>query len=472
MQVRAPARLVRGLAAVIAGVCIAWSAASSAFSLGTPRVLSQPGQPIRAEIPLRVSAADQEQLNNLQVTNASKTAYDRLGISSAIVELDPQLRIDRRDGNPSMIVLETAKPMSTARLNQDPFIDLIVSLQWPSGQLTKNYTLLLGDPSQVKVRPGQTLSEIAAQMAPMLDGATLDQTIMALYKANPDAFAGGSIHRLPVGAELVKPSQSLMQSITPTQATQFVEKANQAWSESHSGPSKTVGVKPNEAVRAANDPTVAKDRLTIGPGTDGNSDQRRYTEEIVAQEKILEQTRTRIVELEKNLADLQKLLDAAKAQSESGSSTKSEDANNSWAPALLALGVIVFTGFLLWFMARHARQSELSRSIPNDRVVPAPLRDHVNPVLPSQEMSARTKNLFAGIDLDLMPVKSNLAIQNDALRVKFNLAKAYMTIEDFTAATRSLDDIIQMSLDPSNAVDASLVAEVKVMLSEINRRSS
>jgi pilus assembly protein FimV len=468
----APARLVHGLAAVIVGVCIAWSAASSAFSLGTPRVLSQPGQPIRAEIPLRASAADQEQINNLQVTNASKAAYDRLGISAAIVELDPQLRIDRRDGNRSMIVLETTRPMSTARLNQDPFIDLIVSLQWPSGQLTKNYTLLLGDPSQVKVRPGQTLSEIAAQMAPLLDGATLDQTIMALFKANPDAFAGGSIHRLPAGAELVKPSQSLMQSITPTQATQFVEKANQAWTESHSDPSKTVSAKPNEVVKAASDPTAAKDRLTIGPGTDGNSDQRRYTEEIVAQEKMLEQTRTRIVELEKNLADLQKLLDAAKAQSESGPGTKSEVAKNSWAPALLALGVIAFTGLLLWFMARHARQSERSRSIPNDRVAPALLPDHINLEASSPDMSARTKNLFAGIDLDLTPVKSDLAIQNDALRVKFNLAKAYVTIEDFTAATRSLDDIIQMSLDPSNAVDASLVAEAKAMLSEINRRSS
>ena len=463
---------VRGLAAVIAGVCIAWSAASSAFSLGTPRVLSQPGQPIRAEIPLRASAADLEQLSNLQVINASKAAYDRLGISFAIVELDPQLRIDRRDGNRSMIVLETTKPMSTARLNQDPFIDLIVSLQWPSGQLTKNYTLLLGDPSQVKVRPGQTLSEIAAQMAPLLDGATLDQTIMALFKANPDAFAGGSIHRLPAGAELVKPSQSLMQSITPTQATQFVEKANQAWAESHSGPSKAVGTKPNEVVKAANDPTAAKDRLTIGPGTDGNSDQRRYTEEIVAQEKMLEQTRTRIVELEKNLADLQKLLNAAKAQSESGSGTKSEDAKNSWAPALLALGVIAFTGFLLWFMARHARQSERSRSIPNDRVAPAPLRDHVNPGAPSQEMSARTKNLFAGIDLELTPVKNDPGTRNDALRVKLNLAKAYLMIEDYAAAKHSLDDIIQLSLDSSNRVDESLIADAKAMLDEINRRTS
>ena len=472
MHLRAPVRLLHGLAAVIGSICIAWSAASSAFSLGTPRVLSQPGQPIRAEIPLRVLAADQEQLSNLQVINVSKATYDGLGISSAIVEFDPQLRIDRRDGNRSVIVLETTKPIPLERLNQDPFIDLVVTVQWPSGQLTKNYTLLLGDPSQVTVRPGQTLSEIAAQMAPLLDGATLDQTIMALYKANPDAFAGGSIHRLPAGAELIKPSQSLLQSITPTQASQFVEKANQAWVESHGGPSKAVAAKPNEAAKAAIDPAVAKDRLTIGPGADANSDQRRYTEEIVAQEKILEQTRSRIVELEKNIADLQKLLDAGKALSKSGSVTEPGSANTPWAPVLVVLGVIAATVLLLWFMARHARQSERSTSAHTDRVAPEPLRDDINPESPSEDMSVRAKNLFAGINLDLTPIKSDPAVRNDALRVKLNLAKAYMTIEDFAAATRSLEDIVQLSLDPSNGVDASLAVEAKAMLSEINQRSS
>jgi pilus assembly protein FimV len=435
-------------------------------------VLSQPGQPIRAEIPLRVSAAEQDQLSSLQVINSSKANYERLGIPSAIVELEPQLRIDRRDGNRNVIVIETAKAMSSAQLNQDPFIDLIVSLQWPSGQLTKNYSLLLGDPNQVTVRPGQTLSEIAAQMAPLLDGATLDQTIMALYKANPDAFAGGSIHRLPAGAELVKPSQSLMQSITPTQASQFVEKANQAWVDSHGGSAKAATTKSSDIAKATNDPAVAKDRLTIGPGADSNSDQRRYTEEIVAQEKMLEQTRTRIVEIEKNIADLQKLLDAAKGQSASGSNAKPDVMKSAWAQALLLLGVIALTALVLWLMARHARQSERRAPVHADRLDSAPLRGDENLKSSREDMSVRAKNLFSGIDLDLTPNKNDPAIRNDALRVKLNLAKAYMTIEDFAAAKQSLGDIIQLSLDPSNEVDGSLLADAKAMLSDIDRRSS
>jgi pilus assembly protein FimV len=100
------------------------------------------------------------------------------------------------------------------------------------------------------------------------------------------------------------------------------------------------------------------------------------------------------------------------------------------------------------------------------------LQDGTSPALPSQGIPERAKNLFAGIDLDLTPVKSELAIRNEALRVKLNLAKAYMTIEDFAAATRSLDDIIQLSLDPASGVDTSLVAEANAMLSEINQRSA
>ena len=472
MHVRSPSSVLHGLAGVIASICIAWSATVSAFSLGTPRVLSQPGEPIRAEIPLRLSAAEQDQLSSVQVINSSKASYERLGISSAIVDLGPQLRIDRRDGNRTVIVVETAKAMGSEQLNQDPFIDLIVSLQWPSGQLTKNYSLLLGDPNQITVRPGQTLSEIAAQMAPLLDGATLDQTIMALYKANPDAFAGGSIHRLPAGAELVKPSQSLMQSITPTQASQFVEKANQAWVESHGGSAKIAATKSSDIAKATNDSAVAKDRLTIGPGADSNSDQRRYTEEIVAQEKMLEQTRTRIIEIEKNIADLQKLLDAAKGQSAPGSSTKPDVMKSAWAQALLLLGVIVLTALLLWLMALHARQSERRALVHADRLDSAPLQGDENLESPREDMSVRAKNLFAGIDLDLTPVKSDPAARNDALRVKLNLAKAYMTIEDFAAAKQSLGDIIQLSLDPSNGVDGSLAADAKAMLSDIHRRSS
>jgi len=126
----------------------------------------------------------------------------------------------------------------------------------------------------------------------------------------------------------------------------------------------------------------------------------------------------------------------------------------------------------LWFMARHARQPERRAPVHDDSLDSALLRGDENLESPREDMSVRAKNLFAGIDLDLTPVKSNPSVRNDELRVKLNLAKAYMTIEDFAAAKQSLDEIIQLSLDPSNDVDGSLVADAKAMLSDIDRRSS
>lgn len=50
------------------------------------------------------------------------------------------------------------------------------------------------------MRQGQTLSQIARRLG---DGeATLDQTMMALLQANPEAFIGGNINRLRAGAVL------------------------------------------------------------------------------------------------------------------------------------------------------------------------------------------------------------------------------------------------------------------------------
>jgi pilus assembly protein FimV len=185
---------------------------------------------------------------------------------------------------------------------------------------------------------------------------------------------------------------------------------------------------------------------------------------------MLEQTRTRIVELEKNIADLQKLLNAGKSQSQLSSNTKAEAASKTWAPAALALGIIALTGLLLWFMARHARQSERTASPHHATRTPAPAHSKASDAS-SQDMPEHAKSLFAGINLDLTPNQNDNVARNKALRVKLNLAKAYLAIEDFSAAQRCLNDVIERSLDPSHPVDVAMVAEAKTLLVQISQRN-
>lgn len=221
---------------VLCFVWLSWSFASWAVSLGSPQLLSRPGEPLRVEIPIRLGADEEGVISSLKAELPNKTGFERLGISQSLLDFNPQVRVYRNRHERLMVLVETINPIP---VTDDPFLDLLVSLNWSSGSITKTYTLLLGDVQKVLVKPGQTLSEIAALMAPQLDGATLDQAMMALFKANPDAFASGSINRLAAGAELNKPSQALLRSISPAEANQFVAEANAQWREGKDGDPST-----------------------------------------------------------------------------------------------------------------------------------------------------------------------------------------------------------------------------------------
>ncbi len=450
---------------LLCAVLLSWSSIAGAISLGSPQLQSRPGEPLRVEIPIRVTADEQGALSSLNVAMPNKAAYERLGISQKILELNPQAMVYRNRQEQLMVLVETVNPVP---MTDDPFLDILVNLNWSSGSLTKTFTLLLGDAQKITVKSGQSLSEIAAIMAPQMDGATLDQTMMALYKANPDAFASGSINRLAAGAELTKPSQALLRSISPAEANQFVADANEQWRQEQADKDGASGTSKSTNTKTAE--TSPKDRLKIGSSADGNEQERRYTEELVAQEKMLEQTKTRVAELEKNIADLQKLLDKSKEK-------KAVDNNfglGGFGPAILAVTLIGLTGLLLWGLARNARRSEASSFDADPYKIPMDEK----PVLGAHfKMPTRAKALFEGIDLDLSkPAKEVLASEStpvvnplaDTLRVKLNLARAYITIEDFSAAKKSIEEVLRLS----HTVDPAITIEAQGLLAEISHRNT
>ena len=446
-------------------VWLSWSCAAGAISLGSPKLLSRPGEPLKVEFPIRVAADEQSALSSLNVAITNKAAYDRLGISPKILALNPQAMIYRNQQEQLMVLLETVESVP---MTDDPFLDVLVSLNWSAGSITKTYTLLLGDAQKILVRPGQTLSEIAAQLAPQLQGATLDQTMMALFKANPDAFASGSINRLEAGAELNQPNQALLRSISPAEAQQFVAESNAQWltERDAKGGAQSSGISKNST------DAPAKDRLKIGSSAEGSSEERRYTEDLVAQEKALEQTRIRVAELEKNIADLQRLLDQAKGKSSESTKTDGSFGLGGFAPALFALALMGLTGLLLWLLAKNARRSE---ALSFSGSAPKGLSNAKEHQPTHGAMPDRAKALFAGIDLDLSPApKSTHPSVNennplaDALRVKLNLARAYITIEDFSAAKKSLQEIVHVG----GSIDPEITIEAQGLLAELSHRNS
>jgi pilus assembly protein FimV len=193
---------------------------------------------------------------------------------------------------------------------------------------------------------------------------------------------------------------------------------------------------------------------------------------------MLEQTKARMAELEKNIADLQKLLDKSKEKK----AVDNSFGLGGFGPAILALTLIGLTGLLLWGLARNARRSEAPSFQASTSHVAKDKEEKVTAVTATAagshfEMPARAKALFEGIDLDLSkPVKEassavNVPVANplaDTLRVKLNLARAYITIEDFSAAKKSLEEVLRLS----NSVDPAITIEAQGLLAELSHRNT
>lgn len=77
------------------------------------------------------------------------------------------------------------------------------------------------------VRRGDTLSQIASRMRG--EGVSLDQAMIALLRANPDAFIGGNINRLKAGAVLDLPAGDELASVDAGQARRLVASQMQQW---------------------------------------------------------------------------------------------------------------------------------------------------------------------------------------------------------------------------------------------------
>lgn len=428
---------------------------AQAVTLGSPIILSKPKEPLRAEIPVRTGIEDRPYLESLAIDPVAKADYERLGISTRVLDYKPSITLKRNQPEQFLIVVQTENPIETGK---DPFVDIILGLKWTNGGIAKTYSLMVGDVSQVTVRPGQSLSEIASQIRPQLGSADLDETLLALYKANPNAFIGGSIHRLKAGAQLNKPDASLLGSITPAQAKEFAQEANRSWLEQDggSGQSTASGRAVNQA--PSNASGAGEDRLRIGPGAGSEADTRRYVEEMVAQEKALAQSRARVAELEKNIADLQKLIEARKESVSPSDPSVAKSGMDQWGPALVVTGLIGITGLLLWSLARYTRRAE-SQSHES----PAGAKDAKISTSPTA-IPPKAAAILTSLDLNLNPPSQQDA---DALRVKLNLVKAYITIEDFVAARKALEEILLVS----SQVDPQITITARSLMAQINQRN-
>jgi pilus assembly protein FimV len=196
---------------------------------------------------------------------------------------------------------------------------------------------LSGD-QQYRVKRGQTLRSIAQQLQP--DGVQLEQVMVSLLNQNPDAFVGNNLHRLRSGSLLTIPATEAIQAIEPEKARQTLrfqtadflryqrQLAERSATRAGTTATATADPTPKATLQSSSGsvsvkvtepapPPVAQDKLTLSaPGGNdvaSNSASNGVTSkeavEKVASDKALADANARITALEKNIGDMQALLE-------------------------------------------------------------------------------------------------------------------------------------------------------------------
>lgn len=124
-------------------VCIAMAlpTASNALSLGDIESNSSLNQPFEGTINLLSTSI--KEANLLKVKVASPAVFNRVGIDRPAFLNSIRFRTTVRNGKP-VIIVRSSQPIN------EPFLNFLLEVSWPNGQLLKEYTVLLDPPVLVQ----------------------------------------------------------------------------------------------------------------------------------------------------------------------------------------------------------------------------------------------------------------------------------------------------------------------------------
>ncbi|MFL9709937.1 FimV/HubP family polar landmark protein [Methylobacillus sp. Pita1] len=352
-----------------------------AAGLGRLTVTSGLGEPLSAEIELLSTTPDE--LATLTAGIAPQEAYNVQGVERTAIHNAIKVDVSKRADGAPVLKLTSSQAIS------DPFLDMLIQVDWATGRLLREYTVLLDPPgynNQAQVyngvqlppsaapampapaatpaqtpppastatqRPpaptqtparaapepvapaqssasqsyttasGDTLSAIAREH--QVQGVSLDQMLVGLYRANEDAFAGKNMNRLKVGQILRVPSASELQQLTPAEATREVRVQTADWNAyrnrladlaAESAPSTDGGAQQSASGRISSPATdraappadASRDVVRLSSNNASQAQLNAIQEELTAKDKSLKEAAERAAMLEKQIADMQKLL--------------------------------------------------------------------------------------------------------------------------------------------------------------------
>ncbi|MGZ0026510.1 FimV/HubP family polar landmark protein [Stenotrophomonas sp. S4] len=415
------------------------SSSALALGLGDIRVLSKPGQPLLAEIP--VVSADPSELENLRVALASPVTFERVGLqrpTGLVGEL--QFELTRNAQGRAVVRVTSQTPVET------PSLSFLIEADWGQGRLVREYSALVDAPSSalavaepeivapagtlsntiareatpspaaaesarapaastaatpapaparpravaapaaapaadgsVTVQRGQTLSQIASAVA-RGNQVSRDRAMIALLRANPEAFIRGNVNLLKQGAVLRMPGSDALAAVDAAEAAALVREHAAQWRQARTVPQPAGTVAPvaTAATTNASSPAAANGaRLEIAPalasdaahagtttGTGagsegdmlGNEQLRQAREDIATRDAEIGELKQRVADLEKLKEQQQSLIamkdnDLAAAQQRLAQAPDARDAATPWY--WLGLPVLLLAAGAAWLLRRR-----------------------------------------------------------------------------------------------------------------------
>lgn len=354
---RGVARLHAIAAAALLCTGLASLQEAHALALGRVTVRSALGEPLKAEIAVPQISA--EEADSIKVRIAPPSAFQAKGM-----DFNPALGI-------ATVVLqrsasgESVLSITSSRTVSEPFMDVVIQANWKGGELIRDYTLLFdppvvkkpapepvpaaavapkaatkpatkvpavearpiapapatatGDSKQVKVNAGDTAGKIAAANLPA--NVSLDQMLVAMLRANPDAFIGNNVNRLKAGAVLDIPTAVDAEETSPGEARRMIVSQSRDFNAFRSRLAESVkdaGVakadreasgKIETEVQDKKPTAQAEDKLELSKGSVG-ANGKPTAEDKIAEERRTKEAADRAAELNRNISDLSKVAQA------------------------------------------------------------------------------------------------------------------------------------------------------------------
>ena len=150
--------------------------AAFALGLGDIRLLSPLNAPLDAEI--EVVDATPEDLQSLQAQIASRDAFSRHGLEWPVFLSSVQVKTNRTGDGRALIKLKSADAIT------EPFVTLLIEVNWARGHLMREYTMLLDPPVYT---PGQSNASNAPVAAPSAGAGAREGAISRGADAVPPA---------------------------------------------------------------------------------------------------------------------------------------------------------------------------------------------------------------------------------------------------------------------------------------------